>query len=111
MLTVKISWIKNPPAQTTITDTISIQSLTSEGWTIDEGITAAVNTLFSALDPATVNNVVIIPSDPTAGESTNYEVIFSADTDIPQSSYVVITLPPELSVSGLNAGGTTALDT
>jgi hypothetical protein len=77
---------------------------------IDKGTTAAVNDLFSALEVATITDINIKPKDPSAGSTTNYEVIFSADTDVPKDSYVVITLPDEITVSGTNAGGNTVLD-
>ena len=95
-LTVQISWIKNPPAQSTVTSGITITSKTTEGYVIDKGTTAAVNSLFSALEVVPITNIDITPSDPSAGASTSYNVIFTADTDIPQNSYVLITLPTEL---------------
>lgn len=111
LLTLKILWVKNPPSQVLVTDTIMITSATSNGWIIDQGTTTSVNNLFSELEIATIDNISIIPTDPSAGSSTDYKVIFTADTDIPKDSYVVITLPTELVVSASNGGGNTALDT
>ena len=70
-----------------------------------------MNSLFTDLSIETVTSVDISPSDPAAGESTNYDIIFTADTDIPKESYIVITLPPDITVSTVNAGGSTVLDT
>jgi hypothetical protein len=111
LLTIKISWVKNPPTQTTVTSSITMSSKTAEGYVIDEGSTATADTLFSTLEVSPINSIDISPSNPSAGAITNYDVIFTADTDIPQNSYVIITFPTELSVSSTNTGGATSLDT
>jgi hypothetical protein len=111
VVTVGISWIKNPPAVTTVTDTIKINSATSQGWIIDEGTSTAVNSLFSTLVANEISSVTIEPDDPSSGASTNYDIIFSADTDIPKDSTVTITLPSEINISSSNTGGTSSLDT
>lgn len=59
----------------------------------------------------TVSSIDITPDDPAAGADTNYDVIFTANTDVPKNSTVVITLPPGVTVSSSNAGGATTLDT
>ena len=104
-LTVMISWFKNPPAVYTVTSGIQINSATSQGWIIDQGTGTAVNSLFTALVKETVTSVNISPTDPSAGAITNYDVIFTANTDIPQNSYVVITLPSDVTISSTNTGG------
>ena len=111
LLNLKIQWAKNPPAQTIVTSTIKINSFTVEGYTIDEGNTAAINTLFSELQIAPVTNIIIDPANPSAGATTDYDIIFTADTDIPINSYVVVTVPTEIVVSATNAGGATVFDT
>lgn len=110
-MTIKITWIKNPPAQVTVTDRISISSATSEGWIIDQGQTAPVNSLFSALEIVPIKNIEITPENPSTNADTNYNVIFTADTDVPKNSYVLITLPTEITVSATNTGGATKLNT
>lgn len=110
-LTVMISWFKNPPAVYTVTSSIQINSATSQGWIIDQGTGTAINSLFSALVKETITSVDISPSDPSAGAVTNYDIIFTANTDIPQNSYVVITLPSDVTISSTNSGGSTSLDT
>ena len=110
-LTFKISWFKNPPALTTVTSSIKIDSATSSGWIIDEGTTSTVDKMFSALTVVPITNIVITPSDPTTGAATNYNVVFTADTSIPTNSYIIITIPSELSVSSTNTGGSTNLNT
>ena len=110
-LSFKISWFKNPPAVTTVTSTIKIDSATSQGWIIDEGVTSAVNTVFSTLIAASVTSTSITPSNPTSGATTNYNVIFTADTSIPTGSVVVITLPSDVTISSTNTGGSTSLNT
>jgi hypothetical protein len=111
LLTLLILWVKNPPAQTAVTNTITITSATADGWIIDQGTTAAVNSLLAELETAPITDISITPSDPSSSSATNYEIIFTADTDIPTGSYVVVTLPTELVVSATNAGGSTSLDT
>lgn len=106
-----LEWMKNPPEQYTVTDSIVIQSKTSEGWIIDEVSSSSVDTLFSQLQTAAITDIKISPSDPSAGSSTNYDIIFTSDTDIPQDSVLIITLPPEITISDLNAGGSSTLDT
>jgi hypothetical protein len=96
---------------TTITSSIKFDSATSEGWLIDQGVTSTVDKMFSALTVVPITNIDITPSNPTAGAATNYNVIFTADTSIPQNSYVVITIPSELTVSSTNTGGSTSLNT
>ena len=110
-LTVLIQWVRNPPAVTTVTSTVTGSSATSQGWVIDQATSSAVNTIFSALTAQTITNVNISPDDPAAGATTNYDVIFTADTDIPQGSQVVITLPSDVTISSTNSGGSTSLDT
>lgn len=109
-LSFKISWFKNPPATTTVTSTIKINSATSQGWIIDEAVSPAVNSLFTSLQVATVTGVSVTPSNPSSGATTNYGVVFTADTSIPQNSYVVITLPSDVKISSTNTGGSTSLN-
>ena len=109
-LQIKISWVKNPPAITTVTSTVTVTSATSEGWIIDQGTSSAINTLFAALELETVTSIDISPKDPTAGAITDYDVIFTANTDIPQNSYVVITAPNDVTISATNTGGATSLN-
>lgn len=111
LLGIKLTWVKNPPAATTSTDSVIINSYTSQGWLIDEGITSALNTILSTLKPKEIVDIIISPDDPSAGASTNYDIIFTADTNIPQNSIVIITIPPEILISPLNGGGTSSLDT
>ena len=106
-----MSWVKNPPAKTTVSSSITVNSATSQGWIIDQGTSATVDTVFSALVIETVSSIDITPDDPSAGADTNYDVIFTANTDIPKNSTVVITLPAGVTVSGSNSGGSTSLDT
>ena len=110
-LTFKISWFKNPPALTTITSAIKLDSATSSGWLIDQAVSSTVDKMFSALTVVPITNINITPSNPSAGAATNYNVIFTADTSIPQNSYIIITIPSELSVSSTNTGGSTSLNT
>ncbi|CAI2359515.1 unnamed protein product [Moneuplotes crassus] len=110
-LNIKIEWVKNPPAQTTISTAITMSSRTSEGYLIDQGSTPTIDKLFSSLELAPVTNIKIDPENPSAGADTNYDIIFTADTSIPLNSYVLITAPTEITVSTSNAGGTAALDT
>ena len=110
-LQIKISWIKNPPAITTNANTIQVNSATSSGWIIDQGTSSAVSTIFSALTIEKVSSIIISPADPSAGAITNYDILFTANTDIPQSSYIIITIPADITISATNAGGATSLDT
>ena len=96
---------------TTNTNTVQVNSATSQGWIIDQGTSSAMNTVFSTLVIETVTGVNISPDDPSAGATTNYDVIFTANTDIPQNSYVIITLPSDVTISSTNSGGSTSLDT
>eukprot|EP00344_Euplotes_crassus_P011798 CAMPEP_0197019226 /NCGR_PEP_ID=MMETSP1380-20130617/80570_1 /TAXON_ID=5936 /ORGANISM="Euplotes crassus, Strain CT5" /LENGTH=277 /DNA_ID=CAMNT_0042446601 /DNA_START=1171 /DNA_END=2005 /DNA_ORIENTATION=- len=111
LLNIKVEWVKNPPSQTTVTTGITMASYTSAGYLIDQGTTATVENLFSALEIAPVSNVIIDPENPSANADTNYDVIFTADTTIPQNSYVVITAPTSITVSTANSGGAAAFDT
>lgn len=60
---------------------------------MEEGQTQAVNTLFNQIETKTIGAVTVEPTNPTAGEDSNYKVIFTADVSIPTDSYVVVTLP------------------
>jgi hypothetical protein len=106
-----VSWVKNPPAITSVTGTVQVNSATSQGWLIDQGTSSVVNTVLAVLTIETITSIDISPDDPSAGADTNYDVIFTADTDIPTGSTVVITLPTGVTVSSSNAGGSTSLDT
>lgn len=49
------------------------------------------------------------PDDPSAGATNvDFEFTFSADTDIPQNSYVEITLPNDITLTTDNTVGTCA---
>jgi len=109
-LQIRVEWVKNPPAVTTATGTITVNSVTSQGWKIDQGTSSAINTVFSALTLEKVSSIDISPKDPSAGAITNYDIIFTANTDIPQNSYVVITFPNDITVSSTNSGGSTSLN-
>ena len=110
-LTVLLQWLRNPPAVTTVTSTVTGISVTSQSWVIDQANSSAVDTIFSSLTAQTITNVNISPDNPAAGVATNYDVIFTADTNIPQGSQVVITLPNDVTISNTNLGGNTFLDT
>ena len=111
LLNLTIAWVKNPPAQTIVTTSITMNSYTADGYKVDEGTTATIDNLFSALEIAPITNIVLDPEDPSAGATTNYDIIFTADTDIPVDSYVLITILTEVVISATNAGGATVLDT
>ena len=111
LLNIKIEWVKNPPSQTTVTTAITMSSYTSAGYLIDQGTTATVQNLFSALEIAPVTNIIIDPENPSANADTNYDIIFTADTTIPQNSYVIVTAPTTITVSSSNTGGSAAFDT
>jgi len=110
-LTIKASWLKNPPVKKALpTDTISIASATDEGWVIGEGKSSQVNNLLPAITIAPISKVTIKPKIPTISKSTNYDMIFTTDADIPKDSYAVITLPNNVRISSTNTGGSSTFD-
>ena len=100
----------NPHLVVTVTETIKINFITSAGRVIDEATTTSVYLLFSSLEALPITSIDFQPDDPSSDANTNYDVIFSTDTDVLQISTLVVTFHDGVTISDTNTGGSTSLN-
>lgn len=82
-----------------MTDPITMELRTKEGYFAEIGITPGVNELFSELIPVKIINLNMRPINPVVNVVTDYEIIFSSDAEFNITDSFLFTFPIEINPS------------